>query len=222
MSSILVYGTTERNRASHVRKMLENLAMKESENNPDLFIVNPEEGKQSIGIAQTREATKFLQERPFSHKSKVVIVYKAELLTVQAQNALLKTLEEPPSYATIILNAKTESSLLATVVSRCRRVRAGEDENRSDGASTADAARADINKILKISVGERLDWAAEYSKEERGIVIQTMEEWVSELRKNLNLKSAENIENILNVKKDLEKTNVSLKLALEFLMLKIQ
>src|SRR3990167_3887025 len=221
MSSILVYGTTEKNRASHVRKMLENLAMEESENNPDLHIVNPEEGKQSIGIAQARESTKFLQERPFSHKHKVVIVNKAELLTVQAQNALLKTLEEPPSYATIILNVKTENSLLATVVSRCRRVRV--DESGGDKEAVIDEIDlAEASAILKMSIGERLDWAAEYSKEERGVVIQTMEEWVSELRENLNLTNGKNIEIILNVKKDLEKTNVSLKLALEFLMLKIR
>lgn len=213
MSSILFFGSTKEAREAKVNETLDILEMAVSENNPDLLIVEPLEKKKSIGIGQVRAVTKFLVERPFSHKAKVVVLNRAELLTVQAQNALLKTLEEPPSYATIIVNAKTEDSLLETVTSRCKKIRVTSDAKRK-------IKTISVNEVLSMSVGKRLAWAAEYSKEERAHVIDTLEGWVEQLRESLNLANAENIETILKVKKDLESTNVSLKLALEYLAIK--
>ena len=123
MSSILLFGGTANDRESIVENTLGDLNMEINENNPDLLIIEKEEKKRSIGIEKARNATKFLHKKPFNHPNKVVVINKAELLTVQAQNALLKTLEEPPAFATIILNAKTETSLLDTVISRCKRER---------------------------------------------------------------------------------------------------
>lgn len=57
--------------------------------------------------------------KPYSSEKKVYIVNEAELMTVQAQNALLKTLEEPPSYAVIILLTSNITALLDTIISRC-------------------------------------------------------------------------------------------------------
>ena len=215
MSSLLFFGSTKEARDAKVRKILENLEMEGSENNPDLLIIEPLEKKKSIGIKQVREATKFLVEKPFSHKAKVVLINRGELLTVQAQNALLKTLEEPPSYATIIVNAKTEDSLLETVTSRCRKTRVIESAQRQ-------ITTISINEILTMRIGKRLSWAAEYSKEERPHVIDALEGWIFQLRENLNLVNAENIETLLKVKKDIENTNVSLKLALEYLSIKLK
>jgi len=219
MSSILVFGTTQQNRQAAVEKILAGLELKISENNPDLLFINPLEKKKSIGIGQIREATKFLNEKPFSHQTKAVVVNKAGLLTEEAQNALLKTLEEPPSYATIILNAKTENSLLETVVSRCRKIKADEVDFE---VGDSDEEASLVESVLEKNLGERLSWAAEFSKQDRESVIESLEGWVGQLRKDLNEKSAENIEVILLVKADLEKTNVSLKLALEYLVLKLK
>jgi DNA polymerase-3 subunit delta' len=215
MSSILLFGATEEARDARVLETLGDLEMEVSENNPDLLIIEPLEKKKSIGIKQVREATKFLVEKPFSHKAKVVLINKGELLTVQAQNALLKTLEEPPSYATIIVNAKTENSLLETVISRCRKIRVTDDTKRQ-------ITTISINEILTMRVGKRLEWSAEYSKEDKQHVINAIEDWIHQLRENLNLANAENIEVLLKVKGDLEKTNVSLKLALEYLSTKLK
>lgn len=57
--------------------------------------------------------------KPFSSKYKIYIMNEAEKMTAQAQNALLKTLEEPPEYAIIILLATSKTSLLPTILSRC-------------------------------------------------------------------------------------------------------
>jgi len=57
--------------------------------------------------------------KPYSGEYKVYIINDAETMTVQAQNALLKTIEEPPSYAVIILLTSNISALLETILSRC-------------------------------------------------------------------------------------------------------
>ena len=197
MSSVLFFGSTKNARDAKIMETLESLEMEVSENNPDLLIIEPLEKKKSIGIKQVREATKFLIEKPFSHKAKVVLINRGELLTTQAQTALLKTLEEPPSYATIIVNAKTEDSLLETVTSRCRKFRVAQDDKKQ-------IITISINEILTMRIGKRLSWAAEYSKEEREHVIDALEGWIHQLRGDLNLANAENIETLLKVKKDLE------------------
>ena len=57
--------------------------------------------------------------KPYSSKHKVYIIPDAEIMTAQAQNALLKTLEEPPEYAIILLLTENEQALLPTIRSRC-------------------------------------------------------------------------------------------------------
>ena len=57
--------------------------------------------------------------KPYSNRYKIYIIPEADLLTVQAQNALLKTIEEPPEYAIIFLLTENADSLLPTIRSRC-------------------------------------------------------------------------------------------------------
>ncbi|KAB3537820.1 DNA polymerase III subunit delta' [Alkaliphilus pronyensis] len=78
------------------------------------------ESEGSIKIETIRYLQKEIQLKPYEGKKKVFIINQAEKMTQQAQNALLKTLEEPPSYATIILIVNISSSLLPTIVSRCQ------------------------------------------------------------------------------------------------------
>lgn len=73
----------------------------------------------SIKVAQIRELQNVINIKPtFSEKS-VYIIDDADLMTTEAQNSLLKTLEEPPEYAVIILIVHNERSVLSTVKSRC-------------------------------------------------------------------------------------------------------
>ncbi len=84
--------------------------------NPDLMIIDGD-GK-SIGVELIRELQHDVVVRPMYSDRKVYIINNADKMTLQAQNCLLKTLEEPPSYAVIILNASNMEALLATVKSR--------------------------------------------------------------------------------------------------------
>ncbi len=92
-------------------------------NNPNVNVYGPSEGKTVIDIDTIRA----LCERTYYRSSRlqVVLLERADLLNEPAANALLKTLEEPPGSALIILTAQSTGSLLSTIVSRCHRVHFG-------------------------------------------------------------------------------------------------
>jgi DNA polymerase-3 subunit delta' len=79
----------------------------------------------AIRVDQVRDAIERAAYRPFEGRRRVVIVNDAEALNVEAQNALLKTLEEPPAASTFILVTSRPDMLLPTVLSRCQRLRFG-------------------------------------------------------------------------------------------------
>lgn len=86
-------------------------------NNPDFILIEPEEN--SIKIDQIREIQRKVVEKPIISKQKVYIIDNSDKMTTEAQNGLLKTLEEPPEYITIILIGSNENSFLSTIKSRC-------------------------------------------------------------------------------------------------------
>jgi DNA polymerase III subunit delta' len=90
---------------------------------PDAHLVELREGRQRIGIGDVQELQVGLSRRPSEGKHRVAVIADAELLSAEAENCLLKTLEEPPPYALIILTVEEAEALLPTTVSRCRQVR---------------------------------------------------------------------------------------------------
>lgn len=92
-----------------------------SRNYPDLIIIEPE--SKSIGIADIQQLQQSLQLTQYSRQGhRVVVIDQAELLTTEAQNCLLKTLEEPAPGTSIILVATSIDRLLPTVQSRAQQV----------------------------------------------------------------------------------------------------
>lgn len=90
-----------------------------SGNHPDLIYVTHEKPA-SIGVNDIREQINdTIMVRPYSSYYKIYIVDEAEKMTIQAQNALLKTIEEPPSYGVILLLTTNPEGFLPTVLSRC-------------------------------------------------------------------------------------------------------
>ena len=83
----------------------------------DYYELGPD-GK-SIKVSQIRELQNVINIKPTFSKKSVYIIDDADLMTIEAQNSLLKTLEEPPEYAVIILIVHNERSILSTVKSRC-------------------------------------------------------------------------------------------------------
>jgi DNA polymerase-3 subunit delta' len=88
-------------------------------NQPDIIRVTHEKPN-SISVEDIRgQLNGDIQIKPYSSPYKIYIVDEAEKLTVQAQNALLKTIEEPPAYAVILLLTTNTGMLLPTILSRC-------------------------------------------------------------------------------------------------------
>ena len=93
----------------------------ESGNQPDVIWVTRE--KASLGVDEIREQLcNTMDIKPFSSPYKIYLVPEAEKMTEAAQNALLKTIEEPPEYAVIMLLTSNVDALLPTIQSRCVRL----------------------------------------------------------------------------------------------------
>ena len=93
----------------------------ETGNHPDVFRITHEKTVISVDDIRTQLNANVVI-KPYSSEHKVFIVDEAELMNEAAQNALLKTLEEPPEYVVILLLAESEDMLLPTIRSRCVRL----------------------------------------------------------------------------------------------------
>lgn len=92
----------------------------EHENYPDVKIIGPKTGVDSIKISQVREMISELAIKPYSGNWRVNIIDGAEKMTPEAQNSLLKSLEEPLSYNIFILVTSHPQAILPTIRSRCQ------------------------------------------------------------------------------------------------------
>lgn len=94
----------------------------ESGNHPDIIRITHEKPT-SIGVEDVRgQLVGDIQIRPYSGRYKIYIIDDADKMTVQAQNAILKTIEEPPEYGIIMLLTENADALLPTILSRCVRL----------------------------------------------------------------------------------------------------
>jgi DNA polymerase-3 subunit delta' len=93
----------------------------DGKNHPDFNLIN-EEGE-GIKIDQIREITKKVIEKPIISERKVYIINDCDKMTKEAQNCLLKTLEEPPEFVTLILISSNENLILNTIKSRCMKLK---------------------------------------------------------------------------------------------------
>lgn len=91
-----------------------------SNNNMEFDVIEPVDG--SIKVDQVRNFIKNVYEKPVESYKKIYIINDADKMTVSAQNALLKVLEEPPLYVMIILIGSNEQAFLNTIKSRCVKI----------------------------------------------------------------------------------------------------
>lgn len=117
--------------------------------------------QKELKIDTVREWQRDMMLKPYEGRRRVFILHDAEKLSEAASNAMLKTLEEPPPYATLILVAHTAGTLLPTVVSRCQVLRL----RPLPRARVAAALRqrfnlaADDAELLAAWSGGRIGWA---------------------------------------------------------------
>lgn len=120
---------------------------------PYILVIEPEKAKASIGVEAVRQLEHFLSLRIASDKlvSRVVRIDNAHLLTIEAQNAMLKTLEEPPAGTVILLTSSEQEALLPTVRSRLQVIEIAKP--KADDLMQALPKGQDKSKIMALSGG---------------------------------------------------------------------
>ncbi|MFC1789998.1 hypothetical protein ACFLZP_00775 [Patescibacteria group bacterium] len=119
-------------------------------NNPDFIYLEDH----SIKIAQIRNLKKNLSLKPFSAKIKIVFINHAETTTLPAQQALLKTIEEPPGDCLLILATQYPEQILPTIHSRCQIINLPAPNLGIDFK----ASQQLFKTICSLSLGERLNY----------------------------------------------------------------
>src|SRR5438034_1160092 len=146
---------------------------------PDVLVVEPGDTG-SMKIEQVRDIVDRAAYRPFEGRRRVVIVDEADALVAPAQNALLKTLEEPPPSSVFFLITSRPDALLPTVQSRCPRLRFRPLDARdvaaalvAGGTHTEAKARA-VAATAEGSVGRALEASADEVVEAREVAQQVL------------------------------------------------
>ncbi|MBI3627046.1 DNA polymerase III subunit delta' [Candidatus Uhrbacteria bacterium] len=131
---------------------------------PDYYSLETAEDKKQISIEQVRELISRLNKKPIMGKHQVAIIHGAEKMSLEACNALLKTLEEPAPNTLIILIAD-QDRLLSTIKSRCQVIKfqgVGDSEIVEFLKKGSDLPADELKSIAAISHG-KIGWAKELS-----------------------------------------------------------
>ena len=167
-------------------------------NHPDFYELNVIDGKKNISIEQAREMVKQISLKPRISKNKVVLIKEAQRLSLEAQNAILKILEEPPKYATIILTVDHPKNIIQTVLSRGQIIDLGEFNKVNTNADEFLSHAQNFLKLINSTQPERVDWVTENKAlfKDRHATIQLLHVWELILRDLLVVK-AESEESII-------------------------
>ena len=128
----------------------------------DLFWVERGDSGTRVTIGQVRALQNALHLQSTEGGRRAAVIADAERLNNEAQNALLRILEEPPPQTTLVLATATAAGLLATVRSRCQRVRLESDSSTAHRDPEREAMRERFDGIAAMTTPDLLDWAAEY------------------------------------------------------------
>ncbi len=122
---------------------------------PDLHILAPLPDKRDISIEQVRELQHVLALRPFEAPRKACLIEPAERMNEKSANALLKTLEEPPGHALMILLTTQADLLLSTIRSRCQHLRFSplDDATLTDLLVAQGMARETASELAPLAEG---------------------------------------------------------------------
>ena len=143
-------------------KKCKSCLMFDDDNHSDYFEIN-KESSESIKIDEIRGMQERIAEKPITSSKKVYLINNAEQMTQEAQNCLLKTLEEPPDFITILLVANNENTILPTIKSRCTKIVFTEEnaeelsEEEKERYKSLEKIFGNINKYKSIDLLNKLD-----------------------------------------------------------------
>ena len=159
--SILVTGGSKQSRLKEAQKFAEKQSSR--------FDITTIDTSEERGIEVAKRTINQASKQPFQSKLNSIIIAEAQNLTPEAQNSLLKTLEEPSAKTQLILTAPSTDSVLPTLASRCLEVRVGRGEALS-AAELAPKANLKLSERLsnldKLTLEQQLlQWERQLSRE---------------------------------------------------------
>jgi DNA polymerase III subunit delta' len=155
----------------------------ENGNHADIHWARPESKSRIITVEQTRELMQQIQLKPTEAQHKVAIIVGADRLNVQAANAFLKTLEEPPANSVLILLSTEPSRILETILSRCLRL-----NFFGDGKRELDSAEAEwLEKFGALAAAEQKSLLGRYRLLD--VLLQKLGEIRARVDENLTARS---------------------------------
>lgn len=184
------------------------LESKLSQNHPDVLWIDDEK----LGVEKAKQIREHLSLKPYQGQIPAVVVISAQNFTPEAQNSLLKTLEEPSSQALLILGTTSDSQLLPTILSRCQIHHLLDTRLLPQ----SDKYHQEIEKLLNCDIAERLTYIEKLT--DRESFFRSLTRFF-----HLQIKSHPNPK-FLKILLEAEKwqdANVSIRPILEYLMLKM-
>lgn len=202
MIARLLISPSIKTRVDRIDKILSQAGL--MKNHPDVLYY---EQSEKLGIEQARKIKEYFSLKPYSAKGRAVVLEEASNLTVEAQNALLKILEELPAEAIFILASDSESRLLPTVVSRCQIINLGAEKYNNYKNYTKN-----LEVLLKADIPERFEYIKNLKDRE-----QFLYSLISFFHKKLP-SNADFVKELLQAE-EWARHNVNMRAILEYLML---
>lgn len=168
MTSFLVIGKNQEKKASIIAELCKQYTVDPL----DATVIQSEQGMHetdskkttSIGIKTIRTLQQKVMLKPLKKGNKAVILEQADHLTIEAQNALLKTLEEPPAHTIIILAAESKDALLPTILSRST-ILATEEQAAALTPKEYDMLMHELQSLIQAPIGQRFRFAEALAKD---------------------------------------------------------
>lgn len=214
------------------REYLHMFYKKHQIDNVDVTVVSfdnsVKQNMQSIGIEEIKLMQKKVFLKPIKSKTKAVVLDDAELLTTEAQNALLKILEEPPDNTLIVLATNSKDNLLPTIISRCFLIDLGHDQ-LIISEKEREELQEFLNEFPKWGIGERLKKAEVLAKDKEQalvwieqLIIVAREKMLKEAHDALDtFDTLDTLRKFQSLHTLLKTTNVNLRFAIEHTLLLI-
>jgi DNA polymerase III delta prime subunit len=232
MVSFIIVAKEKTRRETYIK----NYAAKQAIDMFDITVLEKDQANktaQSIGIEQIKLLRKRIFLKPIKSTDKLVIIEDAQLLTLEAQNALLKILEEPPAHTLIFLGTETQESLLPTILSRCQIIEL-QTENKNLSEQTLAELHTFIEALPGLSVGEKLKYAERLAKDKDkatewivNLILILREQLINSYLKNSNKNASDTFDSSYTLRKLqtlhilLKTTNVNPRFAIGHTLLSI-
>ncbi len=179
------------------------------------------EFEKALGIEDFRNIQKSIFLKPIKSPQKAVVINLQNGATLDAQSAMLKTLEEPPKQTILILLSRTTRELLETIISRCQVIELKDQEE-------IEKVDDEFEEILKASLGQKLVAAQNLSREKetalkfvKGAIFYVRAKMKKELGKGRDNENVKTIKQLQEAYYYLSETNVNPRMTLENLFLNL-